>query len=172
MLPKTAKDTKDSQSRLDFFLMLEPTLQSECIRNELYKVTTLKEWIEHVRKIDERLTIKRKRYRDIFMEEFNLHTNKYPALGSSRIPNATANSNTSSSSSTQKPFTRLPKPTDGEKDLLRTHSGCFKCRKFNAGHQMRKRKYEKSSRIFLNLFLMSMTYLPTSWQKLNSKTPT
>ena len=26
MLPKTAKDTKDSQSRLDFFLMLEQNL--------------------------------------------------------------------------------------------------------------------------------------------------
>jgi hypothetical protein len=39
---------------------LEPTLQSECIRNKLYKVTTLKAWIEHVRKINERLTIERK----------------------------------------------------------------------------------------------------------------
>jgi hypothetical protein len=113
---------------------LEPTLQSECIRNKLYKVTTLKEWIEHVRKIDEHLTIEKKRYCDIFMEESNLHANKCPALGFSRIPNTTANGNTSSSSSTQKPFTHLPKLTDGKKDLLRAHSGCFKCRRFNADH--------------------------------------
>ena len=113
---------------------LEPTLQSECIRNELYKVTTLKAWIKHVRKINEWLTIERKQYHDIFVEESNLHANKHPALGPSCIPNATANSNTSSSSSTQKPFTHLPKLTDGEKDLLRAHSGCFKCCKFNAGH--------------------------------------
>jgi hypothetical protein len=113
---------------------LEPTLQLECIRNELYKVTTLKEWIEHVRKIDERLTIERKQYRDIFMEESNLHANKHPALGSSCISNPTANGNMSSSSSTQKPFTRLPKLTDGEKDLLCAHFDCFECRRFNAGH--------------------------------------
>ena len=39
-----------------------------------------------------------------------------------------------SSSTNQKPFTRLPKLTDAEKDLLRAHSGCFKCRRFHAGH--------------------------------------
>jgi hypothetical protein len=68
------------------------------------------------------------------MEESNLHANKRPTLGSSHIPNTTANSNTSSLSSTQKPFTRLPKLTDGKKDLLCAHSGCFKCRKFNADY--------------------------------------
>jgi hypothetical protein len=31
-------------------------------------------------------------------------------------------------------FICLPKLTDSEKDLLRAHSGCFKCRRFNAGH--------------------------------------
>ena len=30
MLPKTAKDTKDSQSRLDFFLMLSKTCPGPC----------------------------------------------------------------------------------------------------------------------------------------------
>src|SRR5277367_4079245 len=39
-----------------------------------------------------------------------------------------------SSSTNQKQFTRLPKLTDDEKDLLRAHSGCFKCRRFNSGH--------------------------------------
>src|ERR1700678_4181253 len=39
-----------------------------------------------------------------------------------------------SASSGSKPFFRLPELTDGEKDLLRAHSGCFKCRRFNAGH--------------------------------------
>ena len=113
---------------------LEPTLQLECIRNKLYKVTTLKEWIKHICKINEWLTIERKQYHDIFMEESNLCANKHPTLGSSHIPNATANSNMPSSSSTQKPFTCLPKLTDGEKDLLCAHSGCFKCCRFNAGH--------------------------------------
>ena len=40
----------------------------------------------------------------------------------------------SSSSSNQKPFTCLPKLTDAKKDLLRAHSGCFKCHPFNAGN--------------------------------------
>ena len=98
---------------------LEAGLQSECAREELYKLMTLKEWIERVRKIDKCLAFKRKRYREIFTEESNLHASKHPALGTSRVPNNTGNSSGQGSSSTnQKPFTRLPKLTDAEKDLL------------------------------------------------------
>jgi hypothetical protein len=49
------------------------------------------------------------------MKESNLRANKHPTLGSSRIPNTIANGNTSSSSSTQKPFTCLPKLTDAKR---------------------------------------------------------
>ena len=65
---------------------LETGLQSECAREELYKLTTLKEWIERVRKIDEHLAFERKRYREIFTEESNLRASKPPALGTSRGP--------------------------------------------------------------------------------------
>jgi hypothetical protein len=34
----------------------------------------------------------------------------------------------------QKPFMCFPKLTDTKQNLLRAHSGCFKCRQFNAGH--------------------------------------
>ena len=113
---------------------LKPSLQSECAREELYKLGTLKEWIERVCKIDERLSVEKKRYHEIFMEESNLRANKHPALGSSRVSNTPASGNAGSSSSSQKLFTRLPKLTDAEKDLLRTYAGCFKCCRFHAGH--------------------------------------
>ena len=78
---------------------------------------------------------KKKRYCEIFTEESNLRANKRPALGTSRVPNSSTNNNTTTSSSSgQKPFTRLPKLTDAEKDLLRAYASCFKCRRFNAGH--------------------------------------
>ena len=113
---------------------LEHGLQAECAREELYKLATLKEWIERVRKIDERLNFEKKRYREIFAEESNLRANKRPALGTSRVTNTNSSQTPASASSTQKSFTRLPKLTDAEKDLLRAHAGCFKCRRFNAGH--------------------------------------
>jgi hypothetical protein len=91
---------------------------------------TLKEWIEHVRKIDECLNIERKWYREILAEKSNLHANKPPALGTSHIPNSI----TLSSSSNNKPFTHLSKLTDTEKDLFQAHARCFKCHRFNAGH--------------------------------------
>ena len=110
---------------------LEPSLQAECSREGLCAVTTLKEWIERVKKIDERLNFEKKRYREIFAEESNLRASKRPALGSPRIPNA---QNTGTSSNGNKTFVRLPKLTDAEKDLLRAYAGCFKCQRFNAGH--------------------------------------
>ena len=67
---------------------LEPALQAECSREGLCAVTTLKDWIEHVKKVDERLTFDRKRYREIFIEESAIRASKRPALGNSRLPNA------------------------------------------------------------------------------------
>src|ERR1700678_462697 len=115
---------------------LEPALQAECSREGLCAVTALKDWIERVKKVDERLTFYRKRYREIFIEESAIRASKRPALGNSRLPNApTANTLTyTSAASRDISFIRLPKLTDAERDLLRTHSGCFKCRRFNAGH--------------------------------------
>ena len=92
---------------------LESSLQSECAREELYKLVTLKEWIKRVRKIDERLNMECKCYREIFAEETS-RANKRPALRTS----CSTNTPNASSSSTQRPFTRLPKLTDSEKDLL------------------------------------------------------
>jgi hypothetical protein len=113
---------------------LKTSLQSECARDELYKLATLKEWIECVWKIGKRLGMERKRYQEIYTEELNLRANKCPALGTSCVPNAPTGSIQPSSSSGQKPFVCLPKLTDGEKNLLWAHAGCFKCRRFNAGH--------------------------------------
>jgi hypothetical protein len=115
---------------------LEPSLQAECSREGLCGVTTLKDWIKHVKKVDECLTFDRKRYREIFIEEASIRASKHLALGNSHLPNAPAASTSSYSgtSSRDKVFICLPKLTDAEKDLLCAHSGCFKCRRFNARH--------------------------------------
>jgi hypothetical protein len=136
VLRGTPSHMDDSMLRNQLEAGLEPSLQAECSREGLCAITTLKDWIERVKKVDERLASDRKRYRDIFIEESNIRASKRPALGNSRIPNAPTSNSTSSaaSSSGTKPFVRLPKLTDAEKDLLRAHSGCFKCRRFNAGH--------------------------------------
>jgi hypothetical protein len=92
---------------------LESALQAKCACEELYKITLLKELIEQVWKIDECLTSKRKQYHEVFVEESNLHVNKRPALGTSRVFNTTHNGQTSSSSS-QKPFVKQKRRPDWE----------------------------------------------------------
>lgn len=63
-------------------------------------------------------------------------------IGAHRAPSATTKQQSSSSATpvgTSAGPRKFPKRlTDEEKDLLRTHEGCFKCRKFYAGHT----KYE------------------------------
>jgi hypothetical protein len=104
---------RGTPSHLDDFTLrnhleahLELSLQSECSREELYKITILKDWIKRVKKIDERLTVEKKRYREFFNEESNLRASKRPALGISRVPNAPSQTNQPASTSAQKPFTR------------------------------------------------------------------
>lgn len=55
---------------------LEPSLQAECSCEGLSAITTLKEWIEQVKKIDEHFHFEKKRYREIFAEESNMRALK------------------------------------------------------------------------------------------------
>ena len=86
VLRGTSSHLGDAALRNKLKVGLETSLQSEVAWEELYKLPTLKEWIEQIRKIDKCLTTERKRYREIFVEESNLHANKHPALGNSGLP--------------------------------------------------------------------------------------
>src|ERR1700678_1554868 len=120
ILRRTTSHMDNSMLRNQLKARLEPALQAECSREGLCAVTTLKDWIERVKKVDERLTFDRKRYREIFIEESAICASKRPALGNSHLPNAPA-ANTSTYATTtsrEKSFIQLPKLTDAEKDSL------------------------------------------------------
>src|SRR5277367_4221620 len=130
VLKGTTSHLDDTSLRNQLEAGLETSLRAECARDDLYKVTVLKDWMERVKKVDERLNFERKRYREIFMEESALRSAKRPFSSSSRAANVSTNSS-SSSSNVKRPFSRLPKLLDSEKDLLSANAGCFKCRRFN-----------------------------------------
>src|SRR5271168_4415251 len=111
VLRGTSSHMDNSMLRNQLEAGLEPALQAECSRGGLCAVTALKDWIEHVKKVDERLTFDRKRYREIFIEESAIRASKRPALGNSHLPNApTANTSTyATTTSREKSFIRLSK---------------------------------------------------------------
>ena len=55
---------------------LEPGLRAECAREDVHKVTVLKQWIKRVKKVDEKLSFERRRDRNIFAEEAALRASK------------------------------------------------------------------------------------------------
>ena len=76
VLRGTLSHLNESSLRNQLEAGLEVSLQMECACEGLSIVTLLKEWIEHVKKMDEWLEMERKRYREIFTEESNLHAAK------------------------------------------------------------------------------------------------
>ena len=91
-------------------------------RARLSIITKYRQWRKEVCIIDDRRIAERDR-----MTRFLTHSGKNNKSSRSTTPNNA----TSSRASTSKP---IPKLTDAERDLLRKNEGCFKCRKFFAGH--------------------------------------
>jgi hypothetical protein len=90
VLRSTTSHMDNSMLRNQLEAGLEPSLQAECSHEGLCAVTTLKDWIEHVKKVDKRLAFNdRKRYREIFIKEASIRASKRPALGNSRCGCAT-----------------------------------------------------------------------------------
>jgi hypothetical protein len=87
VLRGTTSHMDNSMLRNQLEAGLEPSLQAECSRKGLCAITTLKDWIECIKKVDERLTFDRKQYRDIFIEESSIRASKRLALGNSCVPN-------------------------------------------------------------------------------------
>ncbi|KAG1789418.1 uncharacterized protein HD556DRAFT_1447033 [Suillus plorans] len=108
---------------------MHPDLAAE-YRTEQITETNLRKWIEKVRLLDEkrlRHLAKHKEAAEAAWRAKRGETTTDRRLASSSCFNSKAGQTTSSSTSS-KPFTRLPPLTDDERQLLRDNEGCFKCR--------------------------------------------
>jgi len=81
----------------------------------------LNDWLNQMEKLDEKLKLDQKRQRDWLVEE--LRSSKRQATHSARPSRNDENSMPTSSG-------YLPPLTVEERNLLRDHNGCYKCRKF------------------------------------------
>ncbi|KAG1793834.1 uncharacterized protein HD556DRAFT_1191829, partial [Suillus plorans] len=108
---------------------MHPDLAAEYHTEQITK-TDLRKWIEKVRLLDEkrlRHLAKHKEAAEAAWRAKRGETTTDRRLASSSRFNSKAGQTTSSSTSS-KPFTRLPPLTDDECQLLRDNEGCFKCR--------------------------------------------
>ena len=92
-------------------------------RTRLSTITKYRQWRKEVCIIDDRCITECDR-----MTHFLTHSDKN---NKSSSRSATPNTNVTGRSTTSKPISKL---TDTEYNLLRKNKGCFKCRKFFAGH--------------------------------------
>ncbi|KAF9488765.1 hypothetical protein BDN71DRAFT_409700 [Pleurotus eryngii] len=106
---------------------MEQELSRECNRENTHATIDFQRWMEEVKRLDER---RRARLEELTREIAKLGLRSAP---STRTPFA---KNTASSSAPPAPrnLTPMPKLTDTERTLLSTNGGCYRCRKFWAGH--------------------------------------
>ncbi|KAF9487602.1 hypothetical protein BDN71DRAFT_1513801 [Pleurotus eryngii] len=114
---------------------MDPELAQECHRENTNRLTKFRAWLDEVKRLDER---RRQRFNKI-AKEFARLSIRTTVPG--RVPpkmaafaKLTASSSSSSSSTTQSMFVPIPKLTDAERCLLQENGGCYKCRRFFAGH--------------------------------------
>lgn len=118
---------------------MDPDLRNR-VGKTIHDIVEFKDWVDAIQLIDEQLKSDRKRAREEF--EF-LWNQKKPCVSetvtrtSSRPPHFSSSSR-SAHSAVRTPLTsslpRLPKLTIEERDFLKQHNGCFKCRRKDAGH--------------------------------------
>jgi len=98
-------------------------LALRCVNKKISRAGTLKQWITDVKRIDDLMRAERKEFETIAKQtrEMNRRNNLL-----TEVSNRT---NTSGEGRA-----RLPRLTDSERALLQNNEGCFKCRKFFAGH--------------------------------------
>ncbi|KAF9487130.1 hypothetical protein BDN71DRAFT_1437076 [Pleurotus eryngii] len=109
---------------------MDRELARECNRENLISVSSFRDWLDEVRRLDER---KKQRLEEIACEFGRLnakapvapHINFHPLIPSKNI---------ASSSPGTTSFVPIPKLLDEERALLSSNGGCYKCRRFWAGH--------------------------------------
>jgi hypothetical protein len=129
-----------SQEALRFKLELGMTeeLADRCRDAKVAKERSTTEWLDVVRRLDDKLTDECAKL-DAKFEEFARQqresSRKTVSLGEpSRRANQASSSNQYASNS-KAPRVTLPKLTDGERKLLFDNDGCLKCRRFFVSHR-------------------------------------
>ena len=124
-------------------IMLDEELRTLACEAKVSEITSLRDWMNKVKELDDRRQIDLKRMAHFFdvaslRAAKRQNTGPYP---NSRTPNAnssnrsnfTRNNSTNAPSSNPTPYP--PRLTDEERRLLHDHEGCLKCREFYIGHR-------------------------------------
>ncbi|KAG1761950.1 hypothetical protein EDD22DRAFT_894206 [Suillus occidentalis] len=130
------QDTPSHLTDTDLRRHLEARMHSDLVDKyyaEKIIETDLRKWIEMVGLLDDQRLLDIERFKELHeavwrAERRKITTSKKSASSARSKPKAGRNMSTTSISSSSRPFTRLPRLTDDERQLLRDNEGCFKCR--------------------------------------------
>ncbi|KAG1760618.1 hypothetical protein EDD22DRAFT_900292 [Suillus occidentalis] len=132
LLQDTPSHLTDTNLRYYLEARMHPDLADKYFAERITE-TDLCKWIEKVGLLDDKRLYDIERYKELLeavwrAERRKITTSKKPASSACSNPKAGRNMSTTSISSSSRPFTRLPRLTDDERQLLRDNEGCFKCR--------------------------------------------
>ncbi|KAF9491940.1 hypothetical protein BDN71DRAFT_1345166, partial [Pleurotus eryngii] len=112
---------------------MDRELARECNRENVTSIASFWDWLDEVKRLDER---KQQRMEEIerTLARINAKSNNNRATNTvTRPPFQPRNTGAPDGANTGS-FTPMPKLTDNERALLSANGGCYKCRKFWAGH--------------------------------------
>ncbi|KAF9492204.1 hypothetical protein BDN71DRAFT_1509674 [Pleurotus eryngii] len=114
---------------------MDPELAVECHRENTNTIMNFRPWLDEVKRLDEQ---RRQRFEEIAKEfaRLNIRTTvpgRVP-FKMAGVVNTTKPAAPQASSSQTSSFIPIPKLTEEERVLLKENGGCFKCRRFFAGH--------------------------------------
>lgn len=106
---------------------MEQELSRECNREGTNQIEEFQRWLDEVKRLDER---RRARLDEVAREFAKLSVRQ---TSTTRLPSqrSTLPANTSRTTASSTP---MPKLLDSERELLNANGGCYKCRRFWAGH--------------------------------------
>ncbi|KAF9489190.1 hypothetical protein BDN71DRAFT_1401992 [Pleurotus eryngii] len=115
---------------------MDPELAQECHRENTNRFSDFCPWLDKIKRLDKR---HRQRFDEIAKEfaRLNIRTivpSRVPPKMAAFAGTRNTSTTTSSSSAQQAAFVPIPKLTDAERRLLQENGGCYKCRRFFAGH--------------------------------------
>jgi hypothetical protein len=119
------------QLRYQIEATMNEDLRADCLHDKVNDEEDFHTWLQLVKRLDERLQKSRSRQQEALDQYMRLH-GKGGGQGSTSQGKFSAKP---TATKTRTTFTRLPSLTDAERNLLREHAGCFKCRKFYVTHR-------------------------------------
>lgn len=109
---------------------MDRELARELNRDNTNSIVGFRDWLDEVKRIDERRRLRLKEIEDT-IARISLRST---ATRNAARPPFTSRTNTSTAPTGSTTFTPIPKLLPEERALLTANGGCYKCRKFWAGH--------------------------------------